>query len=84
MLFLIEYDRRGGTLTKFESFPNDQNDDVLAKRAKLEISLRDSGKLESHEVVILQAKSEAILRRTHRRYFETTESIINGEFARAA
>ena len=74
MIFLIEYDRRRGRLLTFKPFPD--ADLEAAQRARLELELKCAGANDSSEIVLLQAESEAAVRRTHRRYFQTAREII--------
>jgi hypothetical protein len=73
MLFLIEYDRSQKLLVTFKTFANEQRREAKDERLELELNLNRSGI--NHEVVILEAPTEAHLRRTHRRYFETLEQL---------
>lgn len=70
--FLIQYDRPKGTLLSLREYPEGQRDIAYAERNRLELS-----KPAHIEVVILEAASEADIRRTHRRYFETLEEIVS-------
>jgi hypothetical protein len=74
MIFLIEYDRNQGTIVTFERFPDHQSARANEARLRLELNLNKRGII--HEVVLLEASSEADLRRTHRRYFETLSNLI--------
>jgi hypothetical protein len=74
MWFLIEYDRPTGTLIRFDEFQDSERSSVQHARLSLEIELNK--RKVDHEVVILQAKDEAALRKTHRRYFETVEQLL--------
>ncbi len=74
MIFLIEYDRKQGELLKFQKF--DDMDREKARQAMLELELELNSRGERHEVVILEASSEAAVRRTHRRYFESLEQLL--------
>jgi hypothetical protein len=68
MIFLIEYDRNKGeivTLQKFDDFYRNQAENA---RLQKELDLNRLGI--EHEVVLLEAATEAALHRTHRRYFE--------------
>ncbi len=73
MLFLIEYDRRNKRLITFKNFEDAQRRVAKDERLELELSLNQRGI--QHEIVILEAPSEAQIRRTHRRYFETLEQL---------
>jgi hypothetical protein len=74
MLFLIQYDRRAGRLVKLEPFADDQRLAASKARLDLEIDLRRRG--ERHEVVLLEAASEGALHKTHGRYFEDVEGLL--------
>lgn len=67
MLFLIQYNRRAGRLVRLERFGVSQRVEANQARLNLEIELRRQGV--NHEVVILEAESEEVLRKTHGRYF---------------
>lgn len=75
MIFLIEYDSANQSLVLFEKFKDSDNDMAEKKRLNLELDL--FRKNIQHEVVLLQASSEALLRTTHRRYFQTLREISN-------
>lgn len=73
MLFLIEYDRPRGEVVSFRAFDDAQREEAADTRLELELALNRLGI--EREVVLLEAASEAALRRTHRRYFETLEEL---------
>lgn len=73
MIFLIEYDKRRGELVSIKRFADTDRQLASDERLRLEIDL--NGKGVEREVVILEASSEAVIRRTHRRYFETLAEI---------
>ena len=73
MLFLIDYDRRRGQIVTIESYSDSQRDDAGEARLTMELKLRGEGI--EREVVMLEAASEAALRKTHRRYFETLNTL---------
>jgi hypothetical protein len=75
MIFLIEYNRQKGRMVKFKKF-ND-SDRLKAEKKRLELELDLNQRKIGHEVVILEAEKESILRHTHRRYFETLRGIAN-------
>lgn len=75
MVFLIEYARHKGRLVKFETFPDASLSAAQDARLELELDLNRRGI--KHEVVILEAKNEQALRRTHRRYFDTLAELVN-------
>lgn len=72
MFFLIEYNRSIGKLVSLRPFAalNAAED----ARFELELSLHSTGI--EHEVVVLEAKSEAAIRKTHRRYFEDLKDLL--------
>ncbi|MFI5374000.1 MAG: hypothetical protein ACHQ8D_05160 [Candidatus Rokuibacteriota bacterium] len=74
MIFLIEYDRRGGRIVTFERFSDSAR--AEAEKIRLDLELLLSRQSLDHEVVLLQAASEEDLRRTHRRYFETPGELV--------
>ncbi len=74
MIFLLEYDRRRGRLVTFKRY--DDVDRVVAQQARVELELRRTKRAARHEVVLLEAESEAALRLTHRRYFQSPREII--------
>ena len=73
MIFLIEYDRAHQNLVKFKKFKNSEN--LEAKKIRLDLELDLNRRKINHEIVLLQASSEALLRKTHSRYFESIEQI---------
>lgn len=74
MIFLIEYNRREGRLVTFKVFAESERS--KAEELRFEIELDLSRKKIDHEVVLLQAASEAALRRTHGRYFYDLRQIL--------
>jgi hypothetical protein len=74
VLFLIEYDRKRGSIVLFRTFEDDNRE--LAQDARLDLELRLNEARIEHEVVLLEAPSEEAIRRTHRRYFETLEELL--------
>lgn len=77
MLFLIEYDRENGQLVDLRRFGDTESGKATAARLALEMALNRRGI--SHEVVLLDAASEADLRRTHRRYFAGIAELTTGK-----
>lgn len=75
MIFLIEYNRQKGRIVKLDRFKDSDRLKAEQKRLKLELDLNRK-KIE-HEVVLLEAEKESVLRQTHRRYFETLRGIAN-------
>lgn len=74
MIFLIEYNRRRGELVTLKRFADADRKMASDERLQLELDLNRRGV--DHEVVILEASSEAAVRRTHRRYFETLRELV--------
>jgi hypothetical protein len=74
MIFLMEYNRSEGNLITFRGFDDSQRQDAEDLRLKLELELNRSGV--DHEVVLLEAESEAAVRRTHRRYFDNLRELL--------
>ena len=73
MIFLIEYNRRKGSLVTFKRFKDSQRKKAQEERFNLELDLKH--KKINHEVVLLEAAKESMIRRTHRRYFESLAQI---------
>jgi hypothetical protein len=80
MIFLIEYDRSEGVIVTFRNFDNSQRREAEDSRLKIEMDI--NGKEVGHEVVLLEAESEAALRLTHRRYFESLRQMLENEGGR--
>ena len=74
MIFLIQYNRSNRKLVEFQTF--DDSEREKAYDTKLDLELRLNGQRIRDEVVILEASSEAAVRRTHRRYFESLEQLL--------
>jgi len=74
MLFLIEYDRESGKIVTFRSFDDSEREDAEHSRLEKELELNRRGV--EREVVILEAPTEAAVRRTHRRYFESLRELV--------
>jgi len=73
MMFLMEYNRSAGLLVTFRRF----DDAAQARQAQFALELDLHRKGIEHEVVLLEAESEAAIRRTHRRYFEDLPTLLN-------
>ena len=67
MLFLIDYDRRAGKVVSMRSFEDSVRTQAYIARFELERTRGLEG--DNHEVVLLEAADEAVIRQTHRRYF---------------
>ena len=79
MIFLIEYNRPEGWLVTFERFQGSER--LQAQNARLDLELDLNRRGVDHEVVLLEAVSEAALRRTHGRYFKTLRQILESAIA---
>ena len=75
MIFLIEYDRSQGQIITFKTFDDRARLEAEDARLQLEVELNRRGT--EREVVLLEAASEEALRRTHRRYFEDLNELVN-------
>ncbi len=73
MIFLIDYDRKAGKIVTFQRFTDAQR--TRAEEARLDLDLQLNRIGTEREVVLLEAATEAALRRTHRRYFESIEQL---------
>ena len=73
MIFLIEYNRPQGRIVTFQRFQDSERLKAQNLRLDLELDLDRRGV--NHEVVLLEAATEAALRRTHGRYFKTLRQI---------
>ncbi len=74
MIFLIEYNRKIGQIVTFTTF--DDSERRKAEDARLQMDLELNRLAVEHEVVLLEAATEATLRRTHRRYFESLSELV--------
>jgi hypothetical protein len=74
MIFLLEYSRTLGRLVTFKRFAD--ADRTIAERARLDLELSRNREDVQTEIVLLEASTEAALRKTHRRYFESARQII--------
>ena len=74
MIFLIQYNRSEGKLVEFQRFDDSERETAYDTKFALELRLNDQRIRD--EVVILEASSEAAVRRTHRRYFESLEQLL--------
>jgi len=73
MLFLIEYDRKSGHIINKLIFDEFERQNAETSRLEMELNLNQTGI--EHEVVLLEASTEAALQQTHRRYFEDIETL---------
>lgn len=74
MIFLIDYDRRSGSIRQFQSFGDHERQQAEQLRLELEITGRADA-----EVVLLESEDEATVRKTHARYFETAAELLSRE-----
>ena len=73
MIFLIQYNRKRGSIVTMQRFDNSELRTAQDTQLKLELKLnRLNG---NDEIVLLSAESEGDLRRTHRRYFESLSEL---------
>lgn len=71
--FLLVYDQSTGELVQLTPYSDAERDSALAARFELEREHR----LEPHiEVVVLGARDEETLRKTHARYFQTVHELL--------
>jgi hypothetical protein len=73
MIFLVVYDRSRAELIELRAYEN--TDRHLADSDRLELELSLDAAQSQIEIVHFDANTEADLRKTHRRYFESVESI---------
>lgn len=73
MIFILEYNRSLGKIISLQSFDDSEWKRAEELRFERELYLFRTGI--DNEVVLLEAASEQILRRTHRRYFEDLEQL---------
>lgn len=74
MIFLIDYDKRSGSIRLFRSFSDRERRQAEQLRLELEIMSRDDA-----EVVLLESEDEETVRKTHARYFETALELLSKE-----
>lgn len=74
MIFLIDYDRRSGSIRLFKSFADSERQ--KAERLRLEMEI---GAPADAEIVLLEAKDEETVRRTHARYFKTAAELLRSQ-----
>ena len=80
MIFLIEYNRRKGSIVTFRDFDDSQRREAEDSRLEIELDLNRKGI--DHEVVLMDAASDDALRLTHRRYFEDLRQILEDKRSR--
>jgi hypothetical protein len=74
MIFLIHFDRRAAVLRDFRVYQDAERIRAQQERLALEISQLGATAREQ-EIVLLEAASEADIRKTHRRYFESLKEL---------
>lgn len=74
MLFLIEYDRLRGEIVSMTTYADDRREQVDEARLQMELRLRREAA--KREVVVLEAANEDALRKTHARYFKSTQALL--------
>jgi hypothetical protein len=75
MIYLIQYDRSSGKLIQLLDYTSDKREQAEDARLQLELSLLK--KRVPYEVVLLEARNQEELRKTHRRYFEGLEELVS-------
>lgn len=71
MLYLIHYERHAGKIVELVEF----NDRASASEAKLAMEIALLSKANGDEVVLLEARDQGELRRTHSRYFQNLSDL---------
>ncbi|MEP7012809.1 MAG: hypothetical protein ABJC13_20995 [Acidobacteriota bacterium] len=74
MIFLIEYNRPEGLVVTFQDFDDSRRREAEDSRLEMELDLNRRGV--DHEVVLLEAKSQGALHRTHQRYFKDLDQLL--------
>ena len=74
MLYLFEYNRNGGDTISLRVFDDSQREAAWDAKLEMELSLNHKGI--DHDVTLLEAQSEDMLRWTHGRYFGTFHQIL--------
>jgi CRISPR/Cas system-associated endoribonuclease Cas2 len=76
MLFLVVYDVAKARVTQFAKYHDHEYERAADRRLRTEMTgIRQKRVL---EVVLLEAESEAVIHRTHARYFEDLRGILAG------
>jgi|JI8StandDraft_2_1071088.scaffolds.fasta_scaffold16393_3 hypothetical protein len=75
MIYLVQYDRAAAKLVSLQEFGALQA--RRAEEARLSIELELLSQETAQEVVLLEASNEDELRKTHRRYFERLEQLLD-------
>ncbi len=69
----MQYDRDQVELVSMKKYEDSEKKEAERERLELELDLLERGA--KHEVVLLVANSEEVIRKTHRRYFENASQI---------
>jgi hypothetical protein len=72
MIFLFQYDRRSSLLVFYQRYEDTDRLRAQSDRIEREVEVNKRGL--AHEIVLLEADSEATVRKTHARYFERVDS----------
>jgi hypothetical protein len=80
MLYVVEYNRPEGRLVTFKVFGQSERSKAVELLLDIEPDLNRRNI--DHEVVLLEATSEAALHRTHGRYFKDLRQILESPMAR--
>ena len=70
MIFLVVYERPTRRTHLFKTFDDTERQKAQDERLEIELDLHRRGLLLQREVVLLDARDERRLRRTHERYFQ--------------
>ena len=70
MIFLFEFDRPTRRTVLYKTFADTELNTAFDEHLKIELDLNRRGLLMQHEVVLLQARDEKAIRRTHGHYLE--------------
>jgi hypothetical protein len=68
------YDRRTARVASLEEVQIDDMPNALERRLELELDAARRG--DASEIVILEAQSEEVLRRSHARYFDDVRALL--------
>jgi hypothetical protein len=78
MIFLIDHERQTGRTLCFKTYTDLERRSAQQDRLRIELDLNRQGLLMQREVLLLEARDEKAIRRTHPRYFmnlpESSES----------
>ena len=83
MIFLIEYDRRTRRTLLVKTFKDTERHQAQEDRLEMELDRNREGLLLQREILLLEARNEKALRRTHERYFENLPEDVKSPSAAA-